>query len=231
MIKNLRAKPLKDKETENNIYKLKKNTLKQINKENNSHIIHIYEENEDENLFIHSQFCDDSFAIIGNEFRLNFMENPKKVDLSYYSFIEDNKVIIYLYDIKKTFAGIDVIIHLIEQWKSSICDAKYCIDKLESYQISNICIGVITEENDIERRNIDLKPILHPDSISSAIPSFMISQHRADTLDRIAKAKLLSGFDEGKVTICGITYEYDIRIFNEKRHDMYFNNGVLKEHK
>lgn len=181
--------------------------------------------------FIHSQFSGDSFAVIGNEFHLNFMENPKRVDLSYYSFSEDNKAIIYLYDIKKTFAGIDVIIHLIEQWKSSICDAMYCINKLETYQISNIYIGVITEENDTERRNIDLKPILHPDSILPTIPSFMISQHMADTSDLIAKVKLLRGFDEGKITICGITYEYDIRIFDEKRHNMYFNNGVLKENK
>lgn len=229
MIRNLRAKALRKNDINDNVFKLKKNTPKMIDKHNNSHIGHICEQKEDENLYIHSLFEDDSFAIICNEFYLNFMENPKKVDLSYYSFTKEQSVMVYLYDMKKSFVGVDDIINLIEQWKSSICDAKYCIEKLETYSMPDIHIGVITEKNDVERRKRELKPILHPDDISSDVPSFIASQHKANTVDSIPKAKLLKGFDEGKVTICGVTYKYDIRMFDKnQRHDMHFVNGILK---
>ena len=230
MIENLRAKPIKNENIENGIFDLKKNTPVQINKENNFHIAHIHEENENEDCFIHSKFCDDAFAMICKEFYLNFYTNPKKVDISYYYFAEDKTATVYLYDMKKTFAGIDSIINLIEQWKSSICDAKYCMSKTDIYQLtdSNIHIGVITEDNDTERRNNELRPILHPESLPNELPSFVKSQHRADTAGQLAKAKILAGFDIGKVTIDGITYDYDIRTFVEKKHDMYFNNGLLE---
>lgn len=96
MIKNLRAKPLKQKEiSEDNIFKLAANSPKQIDKSNNRHIAYIFESKENENLYIHSQFNDDAFAIICNEFVLNFIENSKKVDLSYYYFADNNSVSVF----------------------------------------------------------------------------------------------------------------------------------------
>lgn len=223
----MRATKVKEKEINGNTFELTKNTPKQIDKENNSHIAHIHEDGENEDVYIHSQFDDDAFAMIGNEFYLNFLKLPKKVDISYYYFALDSKVSIFLYDMKKTFAGKNDIINLIEQWKSSIIDAKYCIMKLDDYEISNIKIGVITEENDAERRKRELQPILHPDVISRNIPSFIKSNRKANISYIIPQAMLLKGFDEGKVTICGDTYEFDIREFDDKKHHMYFVNGVL----
>ena len=50
---NLRARPLKQKEIpDNNIFELLKNNPKQINKSNNIHIAHIFESNENENLYL-----------------------------------------------------------------------------------------------------------------------------------------------------------------------------------
>ena len=231
MIENLRAKPVKEKDLKDNIFELKNNTPMQINKENNLHVAHIHEENEDEDCFIYSQFCDKSFAMICKEFYLNFQKNPKRVDFSYYYFSEDNTAIVYLYDMKKTLAGNDVIFHLIEQWKSSICDAKYCVKKTEYHKLEdfNIHIGVITENNDTERRKNELQSILYPESLPDVLPSFVKSQHMADTADQIAKAKILSDFDKGKVTIDGFTYYYDVRTFVAKKHNMYFNNGLLEQ--
>lgn len=230
MIENLRAKRVKEKHLKDNVFELTKNTPVQINKENNLHAAHIHEEDEDEDCFIRSQFCDESCAMICKEFCLNFLKDPKKVDLSYYYFSEDKKAIVYLYDMKKTFAGIDVIIHLIEQWQSSIGDAKYCVDTV-AYKLtdSDIHIGVITENNDTERRNNELQSILHPETLPDGIPSFVKSQRKADTADQIARAKILTGFDKGKVTIGGITYDYDVRTFVDKKHNMYFKNGLLEQ--
>lgn len=169
--------------------------------------------------------------MICNEFYLNFYKSPKRVDLSYYYFAEDKTAIIYLYDLKKTLAGIDDMIHLIEQWKSSIIDAKYCIEKTELYQLTypNIHLGVVTENNDVERRNRELQSIFHPEPLPEGLSSFLLSKHKANMIDRISKAKVLAGFDLGNVTIDGITYSYDVRTFTEKKHHMYFNDGILEQ--
>ena len=229
MIGNLRAKAVKENELDNGVFQIKKNTPKQIDKTNNSHIAHIHEDAENEDVYIKSTFDDDSFALICNEFYLNFIESPKKVDISYYYFSENNKVNIYLYDMKKTFAGIDDMINLVEQWKSSILDAEYCVKKLEQYEIINVCLGVITEDNATERRIRELNDILQPEEVAIKIPEFMKSQHRADTTRVLAMRKILKGFDAGEVTIHGHTYKYDIREFVNKKHDMLFSDGILKE--
>lgn len=226
----LQAAPVKRQEIKDGIFELRKNTPRRTSKRNNSHTALLREEEEDENCFIHSQFCDGAFAVICKEFYLSSPKKPKRVDLSYYYFSEDKTASVYLYDIKKTFAGLHTMIRLVEQWKSSICDAKCCLDKTGLYQLTHpgIRIGVITENDDIERRRRELQPVLHPEPVPEGLSSFLKSKRMAATADQVAKAKLLAGFDEGNVTIDGVTYDYDVRIFTNKEHHMYFNNGVLE---
>lgn len=231
MIEVLRAKPVKAKNIKDGVFEIKKNTPIQICKENNSHKLHIIEKDEKEDCYISSTFHDDSFAMVGNEFCLNFLSDPKKVDISYYYFSVSGKSIVYLYDMKKTFAGIDVLMNLIEQWTSSIKDAKYCIDQLDSYSLnpcSDIHIGVLTENNAVDRRTRELKPILHPEPLSEKIPEYQIKKQQASSASRISQAKILAGFDEGKVTILGSTYKYDVRLFTNKTHEMLFFDGILE---
>ena len=227
MNQTINATYVKQNEIVDNIFMLKKNKPKQISKTNNNHTAYIYEEDENENLYIHSEFTDNAFAIIGKEFCLNFLKSPKKVDMSYYYIGEDNMVNIYLYDIKKTFAGIEHIIHLIEQWHSSIDDAEYCIKKLENHVIASIKIGVITEDNDVNRREQELNSILYSEPIPDKLNSFMRSKRKAVTSTDFRKIKLLEGFDKGVVTINGKSYKYDIREFDNKNHHMYFKDGHL----
>ena len=130
---------------------------------------------------------------------------------------------------KKTFSGIDMIIHLVGQWKQSIKTAQACMLQFEYDVYFNINIGIITENNDVERRKRDLEPILHPEPTSSSVPAFIAHKHMANTVDVIPKSKLLKGFDEGKVTINGCTYEYDVRVFDNKEYHMHFNDGVLEK--
>ncbi len=229
ILNNLRATKVKPKDLDNGVLILQKNTPKLIDKGNNGHIARIDEKKEGEVVFIHSKFDDDSSAMIGNEFCLNFLKDSQKTDFSYYYFSEDKKVIVYLYDMKKTFAGIDVIIHLIEQWQNSIRTAHYCIDELKNYEISAIYIGVITEDNDCERRTQEIEPIIETKKKFDRLPSFMQSQYRANNYDKIKKAKILDGFLDSKITILGTTYEYNVIMFdNNKEYHMHFHNGILQ---
>lgn len=232
MLDTLRAKPVKENLIIDGIIELRKNQPILICEKNNSHKMCIYEEKEKESCLISSTFTDESCAMIGKEFHLNFLSDPKRVDISYYYFSVNGQARVYLYDMKKTFAGIDVLIKLIEQWKSSIIDAEFCVNKLDGYAISScsdIHIGVITEENAVERRKRELQPILHPEPLADGIPEYLRKKRQASDAIRISQEKVLNGFDEGKVTICGITYEYDVRLFNDKKHEMLFVDGVLKK--
>ena len=199
-----------------------------INRANNDDIICICEKKENEDLYVHSTFDDDGFAIIGNEYYLfNFLKQPKAVDMSYYYIGVDDKVKIYLYDMKKSFVGEHEMEDIIEQWAQSIRTAKACFIQLKECKINDVKIGVITENNDIERRKRELKKILNSEPVSTKLLSYMQKQRKADQSGNIPKAELLKGFDEGKVTIDGVTYEFDVREFVDKKHDMYFVNGEL----
>lgn len=228
-LNKLRADKVKLKDLDNGAFVLQKNIPKLINKDNNEHIARIDEQKEGEAVFIHSEFNDEASAMIGNEFCLNFLKDSKKVDFSYYYFSKDETVIVYLYDMKKTFAGIDDIIHLIEQWQNSIRTAYYCIDELPNYEISAVCIGVITENNDVECRKKEIEPIMEVKKNFDRLPSFMQSKYSADNYDKIKKAKILDGFLEGEITILGNTYEYGIITFDDNKEcHMYFHNGILQ---
>lgn len=229
IIDTSRAKPVYEKDLVDSMLVLKKNTLKRLKCRNNNHIMRIDEEKENETLFIHSTLLNNEEVIIGNEFSLNFIENPKKVDLTYIFLSQDHKAIIYLYDMKKTLAGQDVILHLIEQWRSSIDDAEYCIKKLEEYELVEIRLGVITENNDTDRRKRELESLLTPTKSTPATPSFMVAKHSLNIAHKIPLINILSAFLKGKVTLNGHTYEYDIRNFIDKKHDMYFTSGTLNK--
>lgn len=232
MLTTLRATPLKSNEIVNDYFLLKKNTPKLINKKNNSHVIQIHEDSAGEDCYIHSSISGNAFAHIGNEFCLNFMKNPKKVDLSYYFFPESKLAVVYLYDMKATFAGKNVLLHLIEQWKSSIADAKYCINVVDEYQLAerDIHIGVITENNDESYRKRELKSIrkqINETRAEDGIASFVQYKHKAAIAELVKCEKILSEIEGGKITIDGVTYSIDIRQFEEKVHNMYFRDGVL----
>ncbi len=237
MIDNLRAKPVRKKELKEDVFELLKNTPKQINKANNSHIAYLHEvksnDGVDEHLYIYSQFDDEAYAIICNEFELNFMDNAKTVDMSYYYFGTNNPVNVYLYDLKKALSGIDVIYKLVLQWESCIEDSEYCVKKITKHELNkkNIYLGVITENNDINSRNNNLNDLFQKAEISKEVPSSVQSKQRRNIADYIIMAKRLKGFDEGKVTIDGVTYNYDVREFINQKYHMYFDNGQLKSEK
>ena len=91
-----RAKPIKIKNLRDDVLFLEKNTPKIINHSNNSHVLCVEEEKENEKCFIHSLFNDDAYAIVAKEFYLKNKDKPKRVDVSYYYFSTDYNVIAYL---------------------------------------------------------------------------------------------------------------------------------------
>lgn len=248
MIENIKAKPIKPKNiSPDKTYKLQKNNQRQINQNNNECVILVVEDKEKEILKIVSNMIGEEFAIIGSELALiNLYDPPKSVDLSYFAFIPEEKyteinkddkktfkIIVYLYDMKKSFQGTDVIMHLIEQWKSSYKQTIPYMDSLSD--AINICddieykIGVVTENYDPDRlyREIHGEYERKPD-----FGGFLEKMYNATQSQKIKKESLIEDFFKRKTCIDGKWFDIDVRLFDKKENDysshtMIFEHGIL----
>ena len=224
---------VKQKDIRGGVYVLKNNSPVQINCQLNMIAVQLHETKENEYCDIYSTFSDGAAAMIAKEFFRNDFPQLKKVDLFYFYFSEKKIASVYLYDLKKAFVGNDTIIHLIEQWTSSICNSAWYISQLEdSYCLypANIHLGVITEDNDDERRRRELRQLQEDVAPSGELNSFTVHKRLAHKGQLLKKKKLLEDAIEGKVTINGNMYVFDIRTFEGKQHQMYFVDGALQSH-
>jgi len=233
MIDGLRAKKLKAAEISKGEYILTKNSPKMIDKGSNKCRGILIEEEQDEKLRILSIFNDDSFALIAHEYTLNFFDQSKAADFFYLYFGEDTKIVSYIYDLKKTLAGIEVIVHLVEQWKMGIATAKAC-EALLRYKgtgyvldYENIHIGVITENDDIERRKRDVEDLRKKMVTVSNIAQFVIHMHKANTVSVNSKLKVLEEFEAGYIMFDGKKYDFDIKRFVNQEYTFNFCDGKL----
>ena len=231
----LGARRIKLKELNAGWFKLDNNSPIIVDSRENTYVLFFAEDaGNGESLCcnIVSYISDKAKAIIGKEIYLVNLSNKKRVDLSYYYFSENQDVTIYLYDVKRTFAGINTMLDLIAQWESSLNIFRTCLQDatgIFSLADSNIHFGVITKNNDTERRIRELTPILYPEEVPENLPSFIISKHAADMAENKRKALVLKGFDENRVMIDGIAFEYDVRTFDDNNiHKIKFNDGELQ---
>ncbi len=234
MIEELRGNSLNKEEISNGEYELVKNTPRLIdNKSNNCE--GVIEEKNGEKIRIASVFNDNSFALISHEYKLNYYDSSKATDFFYMYFGENRRLIFYLYDLKETLAGVNNITHLVEQWLAGISTARSCELLLkgnkEDYELKfeDIHIGVITENNDSERRKNKIeylkKQIEDP---KVEMPSFIIGKHKAKIVQDNAILNVLQEFETGYIEFDGIKYKYDIREFIDKEHRMTIVNGLLE---
>ena len=224
---------VKQNDIRDGVFVLKNNTPVQINCQLNNVAVQLHETKEDEYCDIHSTFSDGAAAVVAKEFYQKKFPQAKKVDLFYFYFSEEKMASVYLYDFKKAFVGNNTIIHIIDQWASSIDNSNWFISKLEdSYCLypANIHIGVITEVNDDERRRRELCQLQEGAALSGDLYNFTVHKRMAHQGQLLKKKKLLEDAIEGKVTINGNLYQFDIRTFEGKQHQMYFVDGALQSH-
>lgn len=239
MIEELRATRPKANDRSSKLCTLKKNTPVIIDKNFNSYKLLLYEnkaeEGVDEKLYIESTFNDDSFALVTEEYKINVLKNSKAPDFSYYYFKSNNNMIVYLYDLKKTLVGLDTIIHLVDQWTMGIATAKSCEVILNAnhnnYALEDIHIGVVTENDDAEKRKRDLDILKKQSEMlkDKAIPEFVINMHKADLASDIQKIKILQRFEDGYMEFEGKNIKFDVRVFVNNEYTLKFTDGVLGE--
>ena len=236
MKNNLRAKKVREKEISDGVFSLTKNEPRIIDKSNNHHIalIHEHDKNTDEKLYVSSVFTeDDAFALVGREYRLNYYESAKALDFTYQYYGTNQRMIVYLYDLKKTLSGKEHVFKLIGQWKTGIATAKSCniLANAEEnrYELSdkNIHLGVITEDNSEEKRKEELDFLMERQNVSEKVPKFVASQRKADVSSDIRSIMILKAFNEGYIEKDGVKYQYVIREFVDGEYRMTISDGKI----
>ena len=238
-MKNLNYKEPKKDKIINGFYDMRKNTPLLLKKSHSNIIFKITEENKDvhEILYIKSIINDDSTALIGNEFKNPYLENPQAVDLTYIYFSKDDYFAnMYLYDLKKSVKLQKTILDLVCQLNSSFSNANNLIESCGEYKEIKTIIGVITENNDkdYQKKEIDMlqQKLADRNQIENdtSLPSFMRYAYKAKNNSNLGIIyNILSDFYYGKIKINGVDYNIDVIVMDNSTYTMVFNDGVLKK--
>ena len=206
----------------------KKNTLAKTSESENGLKLKLFEENEDETLWIQCVTKRDDCGLIGCECKNNY-DCRKAVDFCYIYFsVANDSAVCHLYDIKKTVAKVDVIKHLVEQWCNSIRYAK-SVCAYYNTNIQSLFLGVVTELFDEEciRRTIAEYVSLEGNVEGSRVPS-MVKNNMKKNFRYIPRMRsILELFVQKKMSLDSEIY--DFRCFNceNKEYHMIFTNGIL----
>lgn len=219
----------------NGFYEIKKNQkyVRKYSDDNIDFKIVEIDNGVSEVIYIKSCLAPDEWYFIGNEYCLNLLEKPKKVDLNYIFFSDSTHTAIsYSIDFKKTLGGKDVILKLIQQWTCALLYANIILLALNDYKMGTSHVGVITENNDREylKRTIDaLKKDIGPDgSVNPLMPAFLIDKNATQNIPNKRELKILEDFYDGKVYINNQCYNIDIRTMTNSTYTLQFNSGVLQ---
>ncbi len=171
----------------------------------------------------------DEYGYFGNEFRPNYISKKcpdigKAVDLLCIIIDENlNKTSTYLYDIKETFEGVDVIEKGLKQIQASINHADSLLAYFKQFD-NQKKIGIITgsfDENRIQRYIDRQKAVLEQaEKEEKLMPPMVVYKFKTQNVEIEKKIEMMENVLKRKVEILGENYELDIRISN-KEDDTY----------
>lgn len=110
-------------------------------------LLHEKDSNADEKIWITTSFTGTEYSFLGHEYSMPYLVDSKAADLLYiYVSAQENPSAAhcYVYDVKKTTGGEDMILHLIKQWDTTMYDAVSLAERLQC-PIKKY-IGIFTEE-------------------------------------------------------------------------------------
>lgn len=207
----------------------KKNTLAKTTEFENNLKLKLFEEKEEETLWIECITKQGDCGLIGCECKNNY-DCQKAVDFCYIYFsVEEDSSICHLYDLKKTVAQVNVIKHLVEQWRNSIRYAK-SVCAYYSTNIQSFFLGVVTElfDEDCIRRNI-AEYVSHERNVeSSRIPSMVKNNVKKNFRYIPGMRSILELFVQKKIAFDREVYDFRCYNCENKEYHMFFSNGILQ---
>lgn len=215
---------------------LKKNKPFLIFSKDSGVIFSINEQDEENDVYevlnISSKISNDDCALIGYEYKNPLVKAPKAADMIYIHFSKTNEIAqVYVYDLKRSLGGKDIILKLIYQLEDSLIHAKNIVASLKKYS-GVYTIGVVTESYD--RKKLEEQIAILQQSVvpNPNVPSFVQAKKKTQTIIDIQELKYIKDFYRGIVRILGVEYKVDIHYFKMQEKvsvlEMNFIDGVLQ---
>ncbi len=207
----------------------KKNTLAKITDAENECLFKICEKNG-QILWVSCKTGPDDCGLMGKECKNNY-DCRKAVDFFYTYFItKEKEAICHLYDVKETIGhGVDVIKHLVEQWRDSIRYVR-SVCSFYSVNIQRIFLGVVADEYD----NLAVARLLTDcqkkecELINSRMPNMIKNHVRKNSRDVPGILPILELFVQRKISFDGQNYDFKSFLCENKEYKMNFVNGILQ---
>ncbi len=171
------------------------------------------------------KFAEAEYGLFGMEYKPEFLykyvkDIGKAVDIMAVVMNEDQlKVASYLYDIKETFNGSDVISHGLEQIRASLRHEKALIDPYCGHFKRKRKVGIITGEfkkDRIKKKIQDLESDLKKDNTN--VPAMVVKKVASVNIAQKEELRMLQNVLDNKVEFEDESYHLDI-ILSDKLSD------------
>lgn len=189
---------------------------------NGSRTITFEEKETDDVVNINFEIKDKQYGIYGNEFKPSFVNDNggKKADILAFVIDEDEKCFSsWVFDVKKSVGGEDVIFHLVEQLLESIKHKNAVATYLEGFKETQH-IGYITRELQCDRiqETIDKKTSYLEKKRADAecVQNLIGTRAKLYLLKEEKKLAVIRAFQNNRITNGNKVYEIESYISKEK---------------
>lgn len=162
-------------------------------------------------------------AIFSEEYKPKMIDVSKMVDITVFLYYitekqcidTDGQACLYLYDVKDTIGGKDVIFHLIEQWKAGITSA---LDFTRYIGDTKYRIGVITRDYNVERVEKEITKCeeeIKKLDFREDMPKLIMAKNSSRKMVAIQELKILKDFKNMAFYKGNQKYTYDYMLLDE----------------
>ena len=205
---------------------IQKNRLYQINHDNKISFVEQQEDGSKDTVDIFYAIKENQQGLYANEYKPSDIGDCKVVDIFAMIYNKEpetqGKYLLYMFDVKDTVGGKDVIFKLVEQWKDGLLHKQSLVQYLRGYA-GEEHIGVITREFDKNRikREIDTLKAENTECDKITIP-LMQAKMKYYQLNNTKNIEVLENFLNGIFYDGKDKIEYEVCLMDKKGENNYY---------
>lgn len=223
---------LKNKDKDDRFFIIKNGCGYLLTKDDNDKNLKIYEEKENETVYIEKILKENDYSLVGHELKPSFLGNDaKRADFFFIFFQPKTKhAFVYIYEIKKSIGNSDtIILDMLLQCSASMKFAEFLVESQEIYCNLSKNIGVFTEN--LNKNALDNLVAMKERQIKKTVSGFLGKKQSAQGCISKEKLNILKNFVAEKVVINGEIMKFDFREMSKNSHSysVKIENGVMKK--
>lgn len=223
-MKKLKGTKIKD------VQNLNTNTLYSVPNSMDIPFCEIQKDGTEDLVQLRFQIEDQEYGLYGNEYRPGFLDKSDCKAADILGLVVNNemrKVTSYIYDVKRTVGGDEVIFHLVEQLTDSYLHKRTMLQYLTEYDETQH-IGVITSKFDLDRIMASIqstKQSIAKKDTKGLSPMIALKVENIK-LKMKAQLHILERFFERKIMIENKEYELDILLMEPQNQNYILNLDI-----